>query len=467
MVSPLKLAEDASSVTTTTTTTTTTRPPKLASVAWHGIKLLVLLLHGMYLTQDYVHKTVRISTTTATTATVAAHHHHHHHHRVGNYIPLSELVVGMVQPTSSPRPLTLVCPKSTVPLHIDDYDDDSRVLESIPYPHNDATNHHHGDSTKTLPRILHLMSKSPCVTSDIHNNIHQWYNRLQPFGYSIVFHDEAAVDRLLYGKTWPEFPHLQLFLRNCGVLTGTTTTTVIKTKVWKYLVLWEYGGVYTDLDTVPGEWLWNGTTTIPSSSSSSTLGWLDPTTSSIVDAWLLPTRDTGHAAPYFMVARPKHPLFYFAVLQTLFLLGEVKHGVPSQNDNVVASVTGMRILQSALQHFRQLQNRDWYKPDHYDPTLSPGIYVGMNNRSVTVDATPATTEYYVRHNRTTTSSRSEQEEEKGRAALLGDVSCLERLHSHAWQQQQQQQQPHTWNHNQSNLVVPTTPTRSYYVPPPK
>jgi hypothetical protein len=409
MVSPLKLAEDASSV---TTTTTTTRPPKLASVAWHGITLLVLLLHGMYLTQDYVHKTVRISTTTATTATVAAHHHH----RVGNYIPLSELVVGAVQPTSSPRPSNLVCPESTVPLRIDEYDD-SRVLESIPNPHNNATNHHHGDSTTTIPRILHLMSKSPCVSSDIQDNIHQWHNRLTPFGYSIVFHDEAAVERLLHGKTWPEFPHLQLFLRNCGVLTGSSpTTTIVKANVWKYLVLWEYGGVYTDLDTVPGEWLWNGTTTTPSStsSSSSTLGWLDPTTSSIVDAWLLPTRDTGHAAPYFMVARPKHPLFYFAVLRTLFLLGEVKHGVSSQNDNVMASVTGISVLQSALQHFRQLQNRDWYKPDHYDPTLSPGIYVGMNNRSVTVDATPATTEYFVRHNNksTTTTSRSEHEEEE-------------------------------------------------------
>jgi mannosyltransferase OCH1-like enzyme len=56
-------------------------------------------------------------------------------------------------------------------------------------------------------------------------------------GYSLYFHDDVAVDRLL-AKYWPEFPQLQL-MQQCSI------SGAAKADIWRLLVLWEYGGIYT------------------------------------------------------------------------------------------------------------------------------------------------------------------------------------------------------------------------------
>jgi mannosyltransferase OCH1-like enzyme len=69
-------------------------------------------------------------------------------------------------------------------------------------------------------------------------------------GYGFYFHDEAAMDRLL-DKYWPEFPQLQ-WLQHC-MISGAA-----KADLWRLLVLWEYGGIYTDIDNAPALGFKNG-----------------------------------------------------------------------------------------------------------------------------------------------------------------------------------------------------------------
>jgi mannosyltransferase OCH1-like enzyme len=86
---------------------------------------------------------------------------------------------------------------------------------------------------RKIPKIIHMTSKSRCITSRIKANILKW--KLPE--YSIYFHDDAAVDRLL-SKYFPGFPHLQN-VNQCSI------SGAGKADIWRYLVLWEYGGVYT------------------------------------------------------------------------------------------------------------------------------------------------------------------------------------------------------------------------------
>ncbi len=87
--------------------------------------------------------------------------------------------------------------------------------------------------TRKIPKIVHVTSKTRCMTPPFLDNLDKW--RLP--GHSFYFHDEVAVDRFM-AKFWPEFPQLQL-LQKC------TVSGAAKADLWRLLVLWEYGGIYT------------------------------------------------------------------------------------------------------------------------------------------------------------------------------------------------------------------------------
>jgi mannosyltransferase OCH1-like enzyme len=88
-------------------------------------------------------------------------------------------------------------------------------------------------SQRKIPKTVHVTSKTRCMTPAFIRNIDEW--RFPD--YALYFHDDAAVDRLL-AKFWPEFPHLQLF-QQCSI------SGAAKADIWRLLVLWEYGGIYT------------------------------------------------------------------------------------------------------------------------------------------------------------------------------------------------------------------------------
>lgn len=80
---------------------------------------------------------------------------------------------------------------------------------------NSSGNSCHGDETlspfmdhfdphsitdrRKVPRIVHMTSKSRCLTQGYHENLNKW--RIQ--GHSIFLHDDDAVEKLL-NRSWPE-----------------------------------------------------------------------------------------------------------------------------------------------------------------------------------------------------------------------------------------------------------------------
>ena len=58
------------------------------------------------------------------------------------------------------------------------------------------------DAKDRIPKILHLTMPSRCIPQDIYRTIQKWINILPQ--YSIFFHDDAAVEKLL-SQEWSEF----------------------------------------------------------------------------------------------------------------------------------------------------------------------------------------------------------------------------------------------------------------------
>ena len=92
------------------------------------------------------------------------------------------------------------------------------------------------NQTRKIPRIVHMTAMSRCMTPEFAENIEQWKFE----GYSLFLHDEDAIDRLLQTFFY-EFPWLQQVQR-CLSVQGAA-----KTDIWRALVIYEYGGIYSDM----------------------------------------------------------------------------------------------------------------------------------------------------------------------------------------------------------------------------
>lgn len=89
------------------------------------------------------------------------------------------------------------------------------------------------NSTRVIPKIVHMTSKSRCFSKNFAANIKKW----QFVGHDLYIHDDDAVERLL-SKHWSIFPHIPI-ARKC-LRSGAGLADL-----WRYLVLWEYGGIYS------------------------------------------------------------------------------------------------------------------------------------------------------------------------------------------------------------------------------
>ena len=93
------------------------------------------------------------------------------------------------------------------------------------------------NNTRIIPKIVHMTSKSRCFSRNFAMNIKTWEFE----DHDLYIHDDDAVERLL-SKHWSSFPHIPI-ARKC-LRSGAGLADL-----WRYLVLWEYGGIYTG--TVP------------------------------------------------------------------------------------------------------------------------------------------------------------------------------------------------------------------------
>eukprot|EP00934_Nitzschia_sp_Nitz4_P000692 Nitzschia sp. Nitz4//scaffold195_size40117//3373//4610//NITZ4_007572-RA/size40117-augustus-gene-0.32-mRNA-1//-1//CDS//3329540353//692//frame0 len=228
--------------------------------------------------------------------------------------------------------------------------------------------------TKGIPKVVHITSKSRCLHPAFLDVIDKW--RFE--GYTVMIHDETAVDRL-FGRYFPEFPELQK-AAYC-IFSGAG-----KADLWRGIVLWLYGGIYTDVDTAPREPFLNGTIIQP------------------LDETFFVVESGGWLSQYFMAAEPRHPLMYLyisKIIQRLYSLNDV-------GKQHVARTTGPGPLKYAFIAFMNDQGPNIYEGfgscngnrEYKYGQVTKGHYVGWNNRTVTVVGEKGwpQSDYYIQRN---------------------------------------------------------------------
>lgn len=141
---------------------------------------------------------------------------------------------------------------------------------------------------RKIPRVVHMTAKSRCMLREFAENIDKW--RFPD--YSVFVHDNAAMDRLLH-RDWPEFVQLEKAMECVkGCSPGA-----LKADIWRLLIMWEYGGIYTDFDNAPNKF--NGTTLM------------------INDDGFFVVERVGTPSQWFFAAAPRHPIIYYTMQQAL------------------------------------------------------------------------------------------------------------------------------------------------------
>jgi mannosyltransferase OCH1-like enzyme len=223
---------------------------------------------------------------------------------------------------------------------------------------------------RKIPRIVHTTSKSRCMPKEFRNNLRPWQNLTH---HSFFFHDDDAVDRL-FELDWPEFPQLRKALQ-------CTISGAAKADLWRALVVWEYGGIYTDVD--------NARTAF------------NATTIQATDDAFFVVENMGIPSQYFFAASPRHPVMYLLITAIMHRLYEL----PDMYNQYVPYVTGPGALKLAFQHFMRAH------PPHVKPgtvrkpsqqsslnKVPAGIYTGVGNRSVTVIGSKRRPNQYIHRN---------------------------------------------------------------------
>lgn len=169
-----------------------------------------------------------------------------------------------------------------------------------------------------IPRIIHQTSKSRCLTKIVFDLTGKW----QLNGWDYYLHDDDAIQRL-FDQEAIHFPLLPVIAKHC-LLHGT-----LKADLWRYLVLWVYGGIYADLDTAPNTFVHD--------------------TISPRDDALFVVEQYHMLSQYFMAVSPRHPLMWYAIQRCLQNLWQL----PDTGRVVAAKVTGPHALHMAYIDFRK------------------------------------------------------------------------------------------------------------------
>ena len=250
--------------------------------------------------------------------------------RLRRIIPLDELTGGKSNSSSSSgdgRPTSQQdCPKPLI------WAND--IWRPDPY----------ANGTRRIPRYVHLSMKSRCLPQDLYPTVTKWSEHLPQ--HSVLFHDDDAVDRLLYETDWPEFPHLTQHM-NCILTKGA-----MKIDVWRLLVVYRYGGIYSDIDGWPNVAFSEDTIT--------------PTDQAVFmsDAWARPSQA-------FFVMEPGHPIAFIAIKEVLNRLSVLGDIVKPK----VVFVTGPDVVKHAYGRFLN------WKPEP-DIWHKDGTYHGKFGRTV-------------------------------------------------------------------------------------
>jgi hypothetical protein len=199
-------------------------------------------------------------------------------------------------------------------------------------------------SYNKIPNQIHQTSKSKCLHMFLADVSKVWR---EMNGYSYYLHDDDVVWRFLH-QQWPEFPTLPLIL---PCLSPCMTAVA---DLWRYLILYEFGGIYSDLDAIPKQF---------------NASWIHSE-----DDALFVVENFDAPSQYWMAVAPKHPLMYYAAHHALHRAS----GVGDVFKMDAAKVTGPFALMEAFASFMLDVGLTIQKP------IRAGHYEGRYNRSIRI-----------------------------------------------------------------------------------
>lgn len=189
---------------------------------------------------------------------------------------------------------------------------------------------------KKIPPILYQTSKDRCVATSFYNvTIRTWLEQ-QPEEYSLgyQFYDDSRMEAYLSDDAkWSSiFPGLSLALR----CIDHVQLPVMKADIWRYLILWESGGIFADLDVaLDGEKSFLRHLKTHDDEGVFVIVGNQAGNQRLLSQWLLATA-------------PRHPLMYYAAEHAISRVLKAKRALPIQH-------TGPRALYDATDRFLQNQ----------------------------------------------------------------------------------------------------------------
>ncbi len=228
--------------------------------------------------------------------------------------------------TRNPPAGSLECPPHATPIY-------DRI---VPQPDTAAK--------QKIPKIVHISFKSRCVPTDIFGDaVQRWKDELPD--YSIYFHDDDAVDRLLQ-QTWPEFPNVHRIME-CMKYTGA-----MKIDLWRMLAIYQHGGIYTDIDNVPAKEFRGGAAIHPE------------------DTFFASSDGKGRPTQFIFAMEAQHPIAFFTIQNILANVLELSNlSTPK-----LIQTTGPQPFGKAYIRFLRFTNPK--------ATFDPGVYQGFMNKTI-------------------------------------------------------------------------------------
>mmetsp|Transcript_1507 Transcript_1507/g.3329 ORF Transcript_1507/g.3329 Transcript_1507/m.3329 type:complete len:509 (-) Transcript_1507:56-1582(-) len=235
--------------------------------------------------------------------------------------------------TRSPPPGSIVCPsRHFTPIY------DKILFSKLGSTAENNTTNSAAVADRKIPRIIHISFNDRCVPNELAESIERWRKALPD--HSMFFHDDEAVQRLVIGDDrsnklplWHSSEHFPTLRNNmrCVVSKGAMLIDI-----WRMLVEWTYGGLYTDIDNWPGP-DFNAQRTIRAGDSFFTLS----------DSKQRPTQ-------WLFGMTPRHPIAIFTLQDISRRLLHIKNVARPR----VVSITGPQALKIGFRKFRQLLEKN-------------------------------------------------------------------------------------------------------------
>lgn len=175
-----------------------------------------------------------------------------------------------------------------------------------------------------IPNVLYQTGPSRCVATSLYKEtISKWEDLYD----SYRFYDDAAMDQILYHpRIKALFPTLPLALQ----CIEHANMPVMKADIWRYLILWQHGGIFADLDVKPNF-------------ANTTNGIFQPHDDGVFV--LVKTGKASHVvSQWFMAVGQRHPMMHYAIQIAANSVLWAKRSLPLTH-------TGPQALYSATKEF--------------------------------------------------------------------------------------------------------------------